>query len=61
MYRCMTDPGYRNLIAGYGYGSVSLAWQARDTDVFLYYAQIGQAIGKKCLLVGVIPISLIEL
>ena len=25
MYKCMTDPGYLNLMAGYGYGCVSLA------------------------------------
>ena len=31
MYRCMTDPGYLNLMTGYGYASVPLAWLARDT------------------------------
>ena len=43
MYICMTDPGYINLMASYGYGSVPLAWQARDTGAFLQHAQIGQA------------------
>ena len=34
-------PGYLNLMAAYGYGSLTLAWQAWDMETFLYHAPIG--------------------